>query len=259
MNMRRCWLLAALTWVMAGAVAAPVGTGFTYQGELKVSGAAASGAFDFEFALFNVATGGATIAAVLRDDAPVTGGLFTVELDFTDVPFAAAQEYFLEVRVREGASVGGYTQLLPRQKITPAPYAVNARTVQAGGVTQGAIAAGAVGNAQLQNGAVATPQITDLAVTDAKIANATISAAKLAFTPGDVTGVAAGSGLTGGGTAGDLALAVNTSAIQARVTGACPINQYIRGIAADGTVACEPLPGVLHLTTVDDPDNFVGP
>ena len=248
----RLWFLLAFGLFTAGSVAAPVGTGFTYQGELKVSGVAANSAHDFEFALFNVDVAGAAISTLTRGDLAVNAGLFTVELDYTDVPFVAAEQYWLEVRVRDGGSVGGYTPLLPRQKLTPAPYAVNARTVQAGGVTQGAIAVGAVGNAQLQNGAVATPQITDLAVTnvkianatitDAKIANATITAAKLAFTPGDVTGVAAGSGLTGGGTAGDLVLAVDTTAIQARITGSCGNGEYFRGINADGSLDCELLP-----------------
>jgi len=38
--------------------------------------------------LFNVATAGSAIDTALRDDAPVANGLFTVELDYTDVPFA---------------------------------------------------------------------------------------------------------------------------------------------------------------------------
>jgi hypothetical protein len=271
----RLALLLASNLLMPCAMAAPVGTGFTYQGDLKVSGAPANGSFDFEFVLFDVATAGSGIATVTRDDVGLTGGQFLVELDYTDVPFAAAQAYFLEVRVRDGASTGGYTQLLPRQKLTPAPYALNARTVQAGGVNQGSIAAGAVGNVQLQSGAVGNAQlqagavgnaqlqssavgnsqISNLAVTDAKIADATITAGKLAFTAGDITAVVAGTGLSGGSSSGTANLAVDTNAIQARITGTCPIGEYFRGIAANGTVACEPVPGVPRLTTVDDPAN----
>jgi hypothetical protein len=248
MKTHHFWPILALPLLVTGALAAPVGTGFTYQGELKVSAVPANGAFDFEFALFNVATAGSTITTVLSDDAPVTNGLFTVELDFTDVPFAAAEQYWLEVHVREGASTGAYQALLPRQKITPTPYALNARTVQAGGVNQGALSVGAVGNAQ----------IGDLAVTGAKIADATITAAKLAFAPGDITDVVAGNGLSGGAASGAATLAVNTSMVQTRVTGICPVGSYLRGIHADGTALCSDLVGSTILTTISDSLSEIG-
>jgi hypothetical protein len=56
---------------------------------------------------------------------------------------------------------------------------------------------------------------------------------------GDITGVAADAGLTGGGTAGDVSLAVDTSVIQRRVTTACPAGQAIRSIDVDGTAVCQ--------------------
>jgi hypothetical protein len=56
---------------------------------------------------------------------------------------------------------------------------------------------------------------------------------------GDITGVTAGSGLSGGGTSGAVSLAVNTTAIQARVAASCAAGSAIRSIAADGTVTCE--------------------
>ena len=48
--------------------------------------------------------------------------LFTVEVDFGSGIFTGAA-YWLEVAVRP-AGTGAYTALLPRQKITPAPYAL---------------------------------------------------------------------------------------------------------------------------------------
>ncbi|MFO1351644.1 MAG: tail fiber domain-containing protein [Gammaproteobacteria bacterium] len=115
--------------------AAPLGTAFTYQGELKQSGAPANGPFDFEIALFGAASGGAAIGTVTVNDAPVSQGLFTLELDYGLPPFAATQQYWLEVRMRPGTSTGAYTPLLPRQKLNAAPYALRALSVPPSAVT----------------------------------------------------------------------------------------------------------------------------
>lgn len=56
---------------------------------------------------------------------------------------------------------------------------------------------------------------------------------------GDITGVAAGTGLTGGGVTGDVTLSADLSQVQARVASACPANEAIRAINADGTVVCD--------------------
>lgn len=110
----------------SSAYADPVGTAFTYQGELNQSGMPASGSFDFSFELFDMPAGGSSLAsAVALEDVDVVGGVLTVELVFGSAPFAGDLPW-LQVGVREGADVGPQEILALRQKITPVPFALPA-------------------------------------------------------------------------------------------------------------------------------------
>lgn len=64
-----------------------------------------------------------------------------------------------------------------------------------------------------------------------------------ATAPGDITAVTAGTGLTGGGPAGDVSLAVDSSVVQSRVTTACPAGQALRVINQNGSATCEAITG----------------
>jgi hypothetical protein len=58
---------------------------------------------------------------------------------------------------------------------------------------------------------------------------------------GTITGVTAGSGLTGGGTTGAVNVGVNSAEIQNRVSGSCSAGEAVRAVAENGTVTCQPI------------------
>ena len=115
------WILAAGAPV---ARAAPLGTAFTYQGYLTDGGGPANGVYDFQAKLYDAASLGSQVGSTIAiNDKTVSGGLFTVSLDFGASPFTGSGRW-LEISVRPGASSGAYTPLTPRQSLTPAPYAL---------------------------------------------------------------------------------------------------------------------------------------
>ena len=110
----------------------PVGTTFTYQGQLKQDGEPANGEFDFLFLLYTKKIGGEQVGETLEiADSPVSAGLFTVKLDFGGV--FNGEKRWLEVCVRPGNSSGEYTVLSPRQELTAIPYAIYALNGGGGG------------------------------------------------------------------------------------------------------------------------------
>ena len=150
--MKKSFLLfAALTlWIPCLAHAASLSAGFTYQGRLTDNGSPANGAYDMRFTLHSASSGANTqvggtiqIASVL-----VTNGLFKEELDFGASPFDG-EDRWLEIGVRPGGGTNSFTVLDPRQRLSPAPYALFA---PAAGTAKG-VAANAVSVTQLNTGA----------------------------------------------------------------------------------------------------------
>ncbi|MFW5713666.1 MAG: hypothetical protein ACOCYU_03260 [Brevefilum sp.] len=103
-------------------------TSFTYQGRLTASDSPANGNYDFIFTLYDASSEGNQVGSDTVEDVPVTGGLFTVQLDF-GTAFDGSKNY-LEISVRPTGSGEDYTVLDPRQPITPAPYAIYAGSAQ---------------------------------------------------------------------------------------------------------------------------------
>lgn len=105
----------------ASTIAAPLGTAFTYQGQLKQAGAPFTGSADFEFSLwsdpFDADPGALVAGPVSMPAVAVNNGLFTATLDFGPGAFSGEARW-LEVTVNG-------TPLLPRQGITAAPFALS--------------------------------------------------------------------------------------------------------------------------------------
>lgn len=102
----------------------PLGTAFTYQGQLNNNGLAISGDCDFQFSLWDAASDGAQIGSTLAlNGVQITRGRFTVALDFGAGAFTGESRW-LGIEVRCPAGSGPYTPLAPRQALTPTPYAL---------------------------------------------------------------------------------------------------------------------------------------
>jgi hypothetical protein len=98
-----------------------VGTTFTYQGYLTDGNSPANGVYDFTFTLHDDLTAGSQVGSTITiDNKQITGGLLTTELNFGDL--FEGRSLYLQIGLRAGNSTGSYTQLLPRQKLTDAPY-----------------------------------------------------------------------------------------------------------------------------------------
>jgi len=97
---------------------------FTYQGKLRQSGSAVNGAADFQFRLFDAATGGTQIGGLQAiNNVNVADGLFTTTINFGAGAFNGDARW-LEIAVRRPAGSGSYVTLTPRQPMTAAPYAL---------------------------------------------------------------------------------------------------------------------------------------
>ncbi len=108
--------------------AATMGTVFTYQGRLLDANDAADGLYDFEFKLFDdPCTGTQQGSTIDVNDLDVIDGYFTVELDFGSVFNGDVR--WLEIAVRPGDSIDAndFAILIPRQELTPTPYAIYAK------------------------------------------------------------------------------------------------------------------------------------
>ncbi|MEO5617906.1 MAG: hypothetical protein ABIS67_09050 [Candidatus Eisenbacteria bacterium] len=114
--------------------AAPLGRGFTYQGQLNQSGTPVNSTVSFRFSLWADAgtgsppSGGVQVgASQLVLNVPVVAGLFLAAVNANDEFGPTAfngQARWLQVEVCETGDCGVSTVLGPRQPVTAAPYAL---------------------------------------------------------------------------------------------------------------------------------------
>jgi hypothetical protein len=172
----------------------------TYQGALTdAGGSPADGTYSMTFAMYRTPTGGGAVWTETIASVQVTNGVFTVVLGGTSpIPAGLQNCYFLQV------SVGG-TPLMPRQRLTSVPYAMeasnagtlaqhdsafyrnasnlNAGTVAAGRlptITGDLLASQTVTGGKLAPGAVTAPKIASDAVTGAKVLDGSLTGDDLA-------------------------------------------------------------------------------
>ena len=151
--------LPALITAPFSSLAAPLDTGFFYQGLLTEAGTGKPnpGKFNFEhyWVLYDSPTGGLRVAGPVTNVVEVTDGVFTTFIDFGANVFDGRQ-YWLEIGLRTNTTAA-FTTLLPRQPVRPTPYALHA-------LTSGGVAAAAINNAALAANAVSADKIAPRAV-----------------------------------------------------------------------------------------------
>ena len=241
-------LVTGIALSIGSVMAAPLGTAFTYQGQLSDAGLPATGAYDLQFKLFDAATAGAQVGStVLKNDVAVASGQFTVSLDFGPTPFAG-QSRFLEIGVRPGASSDAYTLLGFRQELTPSPNALfatsaaSATTVAGLTCTNNQVAkwSGSAWTcgADVNSGGTVTSVAAGAGLAGGPITGAgALSVATGGITSGMIADGAVGSAQIANGAVGSAQ--VNTAQVQTRVTSACPPGLTIQTINPDGTVVCQ--------------------
>ena len=181
--------VSLLGQALSAAAELDLGNSFTYQGQLLRDGAPANGQYSFEFALYDAADNGSLVGNPNTQtlDLNVSNGLFTTALNFGPDVFLGTERY-LQISVRPANDVGPYTPLVPRQRLSPSPYALYA--LQAGNASHGSFnyatstAPGGPATNLSCNGCVDSNEVANSSISSSKIADGTIQPSDLGFVPG---------------------------------------------------------------------------
>lgn len=194
--MFRTFFAAALC-LAGSALAQAVPTKVNFAGRIVDSGAPVTGSRDFVFKLFPTIMGGSEVWSETRMGVAVVDGAVNVDLG-ASTPLTATildgQTLYLEV------SVGG-TVLTPRTPVLSVPYALRSTVAAQVGTLTAAQIQQRVSSACGAGAAIQTINADGTVVCQAVGANdAGVTS---------ITNITAGAGLTGGGSTGNVALAVS--------------------------------------------------
>lgn len=200
--------------------------------------------------------GGALDLALFRDNADVwvgiaiEGGTELPRFQLGSVPYAGFAQYSTNAQNLAGMPATDFQARVtgtcaPGQAITAIAGDGTVTCSPTGDITGvaagvGLMGGGAMGDVTLNvNPAAVQTRVTGTCGAGEAIVGVNINGTVTCASVGDILGVTAGTGLTGGGASGTVTLDVDTTTIQSRVTGTCPAGQAIRAITATGSVTCE--------------------
>jgi hypothetical protein len=118
MNPQRLVIALLFAMPLVAEPARAAATGFVYEGRLDDGGTPANGHYDLRLSPFVDAKSGAALSAPLVfEDVPVVDGRFRIDFD---LPLATASSTWIEVGVRDGNAVGGFSAIPGRSEAASA-------------------------------------------------------------------------------------------------------------------------------------------